>query len=202
MMRCRSAMSCGRVTSVAMKRVFAPVAAPISATAFSPSTRRRPAITTSAPRRAKASAAARPIPVAPPVTSTTLSAKSRIGNPGALDDGALIQTRRQAAIGSTSVVAQPRGAERIGHGGWRLSDEQAGLQGDCHLLDDSPRPRLVLLRRGELRLELGDHAIEAPIAAFRTAHLVEEGRHALRRAAGGAQHVEGDDVAAALPDAV
>src|SRR5215207_5510106 len=172
MARCRSAISCGRVTSVAMNRAFAPVAAAISATAFSPTVRRRPATTTSAPRRAKASAAARPIPVAPPVTSTTLPSKSRIGSPG------------------------------VGHGVRRVADQQARLEADGHALDDAARPRLVLLGGAQLRLEPLDHAIEAPITALRAAHLVEEDRHALRRAAGGTQHVESDDVAAALPDAV
>src|SRR6266702_3497015 len=116
-----------------MKRPLAPIPAS-AATALSPSLWRRPAITTRAPRRAKARAAARPIPVAPPVTRTTLSLKSCIrrlgggGHPRALDDGPLVEAGRQAAIGRAAIVAQARRAERVGHRSGRMADQQARLQ--------------------------------------------------------------------------
>jgi len=72
-----SASTCSAFeTSVRTKSALASLAASISRTTASPASAPRLAITTFAPSRANASAAARPMPELPPVTSTTLPRNS------------------------------------------------------------------------------------------------------------------------------
>src|SRR5579875_2293293 len=55
--------------------------------------------------------------------------------PGAVDDGAGLQARRERAEGAAGIGGQAGGAERVGDGRVGVTQEQARLHGERHHFD-------------------------------------------------------------------
>src|SRR5690242_18027061 len=82
-----------------------------------------------------------------------------------------------------------------------MSEQERGLQDDCHPLDQAPGMRLDVAIASELALQLGDRAVEAGVPG-RELDLREVSGHRVRLPPHGAKDVKRVDVARALPDRV
>src|SRR5687767_9730339 len=95
------------------------------------------------------------------------------------------------------VEAGWQGAE--GPTGVAVTDEERPLEGEGHRLHHPPGARLDVGRIGQLLLDTAHGVVEAGVGARRRLHLGEIGVHRLGAAGHRPQHVEADDIAAALP---
>ena len=97
---------------------------------------------------------------------------------------------------------EPAAAEGVGDLGGREAHQQRALQAGGHPAGQQPGAGLERARVAEQRERVVDGPVEAAVRAAGGADLGDPRLQHLRLAAEGAQHVEGVDVARALPDRV
>src|SRR5438874_12502144 len=121
---------------------------------------------------------------------------------GPCEDCLTVRAGREGAEGAAGVAGEPRRAERVGYRGRGVAHEQRGLQQQRHPLDHAPAAGLDAVEVVQLRLETPSRLVEAVVRIPCEPDLVEERLERRGLAPDGAQHVEADDVARSLPDAV
>ena len=103
----------------------------------------------------------------------------------ALQDGIPVDAGGQRAEDAAAGLAEAAGAERVGHGGRRVADEQRGLEGEREVLDAAAGGPLVGRRRERVEVR-----VEQRVAAAGELALGQEGGQALGLAGQRAQDVE------------
>ena len=119
----------------------------------------------------------------------------------ALEDAGNVGAPRQDAEETAARIAEPRRAEGVGDRRRGVADQKRGLQDERHALDDPPGLRLVG-GAGEPIRQVAHRGVEGAVGPGRRGELGGERVEGGGLAAERAQHVERDDVARALPDAV
>src|SRR5204863_7763280 len=119
----------------------------------------------------------------------------------ALDDRAGVDAGRQRAERAAG-LPESAGAERVGDGGWRVAQQERGLEGHGEILDDpAGQPfRVAVAQRDDALAGRREVGVETRVRPRGELALGEERRHALGFRAHGAQDVQREDVPRALPD--
>ena len=97
------------------------------------------------------------------------------------------------------MVTEPGRTERIADKAWCVLTQDGALQRERHRLRQAPGEGLLVLA-GQHLLHIIDGAIEQSVGAARFRQFGDEFLCRTRIAPDGAQDVEADDIAGALPD--
>ena len=99
--------------------------------------------------------------------SSRLTAGVVASRPGAIDDRPGIDAVRQGAEHQPAATAEARRAERLGHRGDRVTQQQRALEGEGETLGQPSRLglRVAVAELGELGVEIGDEAVEPGVGA-------------------------------------
>lgn len=98
-----------------------------------------------------------------------------------LDDRRAVDAMWERSVRAALGLAQVRRAEGVGERGWRVADEERGLEGAASgETGDVPSAVRGVLGVGELSLEALGRGVERALAALRLPDLVEERLDGLR----------------------